>query len=749
MMRIVPNRIAPCLALLGLFSLTLPAVETAGWVQSSAEDFQKGKRERISLRSDGVLQLAPVLKELLDASADAVWTLAADNSGTIYTASTAPEGGKVRVHQIRSGQKAATLADVDGLTAFSLAVDAKGRVYVAVSPQSKIYRIENGNATVFFDPATTGSGAEYVWDMKFAPNGDLFVATGDKGVIYRVTPDGKGSVFFETEETHVRTLLVDGKGDVYAGTSPGALVLRIRQNGEGFVLYQSDREEVTALAMDGAGNLYASALGTRRPLMAPRLSPSPAPAPAAAQQQQANQGQAGAARPQGQQQQTPPTPRTPLTGGSQLLQIDAKGFPKVIWESDREYVYSLALGTNGNLFAGTGNSGELYEITPAGKSTALLTASAEQVTAVLALPKGGVAFATSNIGKVFQAGPELEESGVFESEVLDSEFFAQWGRVSVTGNAGGGTVAVSARSGNVNRPQKNWSPWSATGGIGVEQDLKVAPARYFQWRAELKRGTGAGPELREVEVAYRNRNVPPRIVTTEATPPNYAFPARSLSMAPSDKITLTPLTAKTRPASSPMNPASQIAALGMNYSKGAVGVRWLAEDDNQDDLRYHLEIRPVSGGNWLTLVKDLSEPQYSWDSTSWPDGRYEVRITASDAKSNPPADALETTEVTGSFLVDNTKPVLEGLAATRAGSGSTATVTARWKATDALSPVRRAEYSLNGKDWTRVEPQNGISDARGLEYQLTLNPAPEAGAVFTVRVRDEFDNESVASIVLQ
>lgn len=726
-----------CAALVGLLSLVLPAVETNTWTQSSTEDFLKGRREKIALRSDGALQLAPALKEILDPSANAIWAIEADDQGTLYTASPAPEGGQVQVHRVALGKPAEVLANVEGLTAFAMALDGKRRVYVAVSPQSRIFRIENGQVSVFCELPV-----EYVWDMEFASNGDLYVATGDKGVIYKVNTAGEASVFFETEETHVRTLLLDDNGNLYAGTSPGALVLRVQPNGDGFVLYQSDREEITALASDGQGNLYASALGVKRTLSAPRIA-QPVPS-TTTQTQQGTQNQ-NTAQPQTPRPQAPPTPRSPLSGGSQVLRIDANDFPSVVWESDREYVYALAMSSKGRLLAGTGNSGELYEIEAAGKSTALLAAPADQITALLPLANGGVAFATSNIGRLYQAGPELEEVGVFESDVLDSEFFAHWGRMSVVGNPGGGSIAISARSGNVNRPQKNWTPWSSPVGVGEEQSIHTPAARYFQWKAELRRGNGDGPALREVTVAYRNRNVPPRIVTSEATPPNYAFPPRSLSITPSDKITLAPLSAKPRSRSSSVKPATSGGTLGMNYAKGSVGVRWLAEDDNDDILTYRLEIRQTSGGNWLGLAEDLHEPQYSWDSTSWPDGRYEVRITASDLEANPPDQALETTAITDSFLVDNTKPVIEQLGITK-GNGN---VVARWKATDALSQIRKAEYSLNGKDWTRVEPRNGISDARSLDYELTLNPAPASGAVLTVRVRDEFDNEAVASVVVK
>ncbi len=734
------KRMVSCLALLGLLSISTPAVETATWTQSSADEFQKGKRERVSLRSDGTLMLAPALKELLDASSSAVWALAADKTGAVLAAAPAPEGGKVRVFRTPLNGPVETLADVEGLTAFALAVDAQDRVYVGVSPQSRIYRIANGTAELFYT-----APSDYIWQMAFAPNGDLLVATGDKGVIYRVTPQGTGTVFFETEETHVRALLLDADGNVYAGTSPGALVMRITPGGEGFVLHQSDREEIVSLARDAEGNLFAAALGPKRNLSAPRPAPTSLPTPTPAP---STPGQPSPPRPQGQAQPTVPTARSPLTGGSQVLRLDRNGFPTVMWASDTEYVYSLALNTKGKLLAGTGNDGALYELEAQGKSTALLNASGEQITALLPLSNGGIALATSNIGKVFQAGPEVASNGVFESSVFDSEFFATWGKLSALGSSDDGSVALSVRSGNVNRPRKDWSPWSNTLPLAEEQSTSVPPARYLQWRAELKRGSSDGPHLRLVSVAYRNRNVAPTIVVTEATPPNYAFPPRSLSINPSDKITLSPLSAKTRPASSTLSPSLQSGALGMTYTKGHVGVRWLAEDANRDELIYKLEIRPAAGSNWLTLAESLEEPQYSWDSTSWPDGLYEVRIHVHDGKTNPPSDALSTNALTEAFLIDNTKPVIADLRAILAGAGPNASVTARWKATDASSQLRRAEYSLNGKDWTRIEPRNGLSDARSLEYELVLKPAPETGSVFTVRARDEFDNEAVASVTI-
>ena len=56
--------------------------------------------------------------------------------------------------------------------------------------------------TPFFDPDD-----KYIWALAVDAKGVVYAATGDKGVIYRITPDGKGEVFYRTKATHVRALL--------------------------------------------------------------------------------------------------------------------------------------------------------------------------------------------------------------------------------------------------------------------------------------------------------------------------------------------------------------------------------------------------------------------------------------------------------------------------------------------------------------------------------------------------------------
>src|SRR5262249_45068953 len=146
--------------------------------------------------------------------------------------------------------------------------------------------------------------AKYIWGMLFDGAGNLFVATGDKGEIYRVPPDGKGKVFFKSDETHVRSLALDGKGNLIAGTEPSGLVIRVSPAGEGFVLYQMAKKEVPAVAVAPDGTIYAAAVGNKQ--AAGSSTPAPAPPP-----QVPITGQP--APPSARVQATPPPSLSPVT----------------------------------------------------------------------------------------------------------------------------------------------------------------------------------------------------------------------------------------------------------------------------------------------------------------------------------------------------------------------------------------------------------------------------------------------------
>src|SRR4029077_9044837 len=114
-------------------------------------------------------------------------------------------------------------------------------------------------SSVFFDP-----GTKYIWSLALDETGNLYVATGDHGQIFRVTPHGDHSLFFKSDEPHIRVLAFDSQGNVIAGSDGSGLIYRITPKGDGFVLYSAPKREITSLAIDKAGNIYAAAAGEKR-----------------------------------------------------------------------------------------------------------------------------------------------------------------------------------------------------------------------------------------------------------------------------------------------------------------------------------------------------------------------------------------------------------------------------------------------------------------------------------------------------
>ncbi|HWR53334.1 MAG TPA: hypothetical protein VN428_19665, partial [Bryobacteraceae bacterium] len=510
--------------------------------------------------------------------------------------------------------------------------------------------------------------------------------------------------------------------------------------------YQTAKREVTAVAIDGEGAIWAAAVGTRQGAGAPAAPPAPAtvavsPTPA---------NPAGPAAPQGARMAVPPPAAAPITpasipGGSEVYRITREGFPKRAWTNAQDVVYALGFDRAGRPLAGTGNKGKVYRLDSDLVSTELINTPPSQVTAILAGRGGRIWAATGNVGKVYRIGPELAKSGSAESEVFDAGLYSKWGRLTWRGQANGGRVTFATRSGNLDRPQTDWSAWSAE-----ITELHGAPtaspaSRFVQWRADLTAAAdGRSPVLNAVDVAYLPHNVAPVVSEIETTPPNYRFPPASPTLtSTAQTLSLPALGGAPRPRSRSVSPAAIAPAL--QAAHGFVGARWAASDENGDTLTYAIYIRGENETSWKLLAEKLAAAYYSWDSTAFPDGDYRVRVVASDMPDNPAGQALTAESVSEPFTIDNTPPVITGLSVTPAGNN----LAMKWNARDALSVVEKAEYSINGSEWALAPPVSGVSDSREEEYSITVERPAPGELTIAVRVTDEFDNRSVAKTVLK
>src|ERR1051325_8410959 len=68
-----------------ILAISLFAGETRTWSQGDFADFEKGVIKNLSVRSDGLLMLAPHSREFFDTSSAYLWALAQDSKGNLYT----------------------------------------------------------------------------------------------------------------------------------------------------------------------------------------------------------------------------------------------------------------------------------------------------------------------------------------------------------------------------------------------------------------------------------------------------------------------------------------------------------------------------------------------------------------------------------------------------------------------------------------------------------------------------------------
>src|SRR5206468_1891036 len=109
------------------------AVSTRTWTVASYQDFDKGERNGISLRSDGRLALAPASEELFDSNLAYIWALARDSKGALY-AGGGPGARVFRFQPGKPGAKPEKIAEFDAVEIHAIAIDSQDRVYAATLP---------------------------------------------------------------------------------------------------------------------------------------------------------------------------------------------------------------------------------------------------------------------------------------------------------------------------------------------------------------------------------------------------------------------------------------------------------------------------------------------------------------------------------------------------------------------------------------------------------------------------------------
>src|SRR5215203_2930326 len=684
--------------LLTFFIDLVHAGQPAVWETSGRTELLKGDARGVSISDTGVLMLAPKLKEIFNTQHTYVWSSAIDSQGNVILGT----GHDGKVYKVSSAGTGSLLYDAAELDVTALAIGRDGAVFAGTSPDGKVYRITaDGRAEVYFDP-----GDKYIWSLAVMTDGSLAVGTGDNGKLYRVRAGGanpESSLLASTNQTHVISLAVTPQGDLIAGTDSGGLVLRVSPEGKTFALFDTQLREIHALAPAADGSIYALALSDSA---ATSRGPSTSPVPISQPTEGGNPStsvtitaidETGAPL---QGQPGPTRSRSDVSNArSAVFRILPDGASDVVWSSPTVTAFAIAPSLQaGSVLIGTADKGRIYSVTNDGRDTLLLQSPEGQISSLL-VRNDQVYAASSNQGKLFRFGNDLVGDGTFESPVRDAKLTASWGRIWWRG---AGAVEVQTRTGNGERPDSTWSDWSAIYRNPEGNQISSPRARFIQWRATVRgSGSSTAPSwLEDVSVAYLPRNVAPEVLSISVLP-------IGIGLQQILQVTVDPNVESSGLDPSLFGPVVQVPPRRF-YQRGARSFQWQAEDRNSDTLEYAIYYRALNEQTFRLLKDKLRDNFYTIDGATLADGRYIIKVIASDGPDNPPGQKLTGERLSEPVDIDNTPPVVKATGQPQITRDSIRVVFA---VDDATGKVKKADASLDGGLWLPVFPEDGIADS--------------------------------------
>lgn len=400
-----------------------------------------------------------------------------------------------------------------------------------------------------------------------------------------------------------------------------------------------------------------------------------------------------------------PARSEPRAEGNAIYRIDPQGFVTEIY---RGPVLVLAMiEQDGGLLVGTGSEGLVFQIRPEAEETVVLAdVEAQQVLCLHTGQDGRTYMGLANTGGIASMSRGFAAEGVYISPVLDAAQVARFGRLHLEGRLPRGTrIQASTRSGNLQEPDaRGWSAWSPPRDAIRYMPIDSPPARFFQYRLIFTSDAGqTTPIVNEVDVAYQIPNLPPRV----------------------SSVTIT------RTEEEGKRPTHAIA--------------WEASDPNEDELRYALEFRLGTQGPWIALAEDLKEPAYAWQSANIADGRYQVRVTASDAAANAVGEGKKASRVSEMILVDNTPPIIGDLTWERL-PGS---VRINLRVVDRTSTVAGVAYAVNASDdWQAVLPSDRMFDSPAETVSFVIPDLNPGQYQVSIRATDAQGNRSFENVLV-
>lgn len=655
-----------------LLASYLGAVRVKKVEKSSFADFQKGAFAGVSVTNRGRLVLGPQVKTLGGPTAEFYLSLDSAKNGDIYIGT----GHKAAVFRVGAGGKIDKIFENEHLDVYALALTADGDVVVGTSPNGKVFRIGKDNKPVeLFNPEE-----RFIWDVKEDKEGNIVCAMGNTGALYSIHKNGTTENIFTAEDAHLVSLAVTRDNTILAGSGDRGILYAVK-NRKVRVLYDSPLDEVRGICEDDEGNIYFAVVKN----VASSRSGKELELNLKVKTKQ-------------------PEEKKEIKEKSILYRMQPDGTVEQLWSSDSEYIYTACYAPAiRSVVIGTGDSGRVYRVAADGTFSLLFESESAQVYKII--PAGKNLLAISNNAAALLRLEEFQgSSGTYLSDIIDCKQQARFGRITwdaeLPRQSG---ISVFVRAGNSDTPDASWSNWSAPFTDAENSNAGINGYRFLQVKVILNTQNPAeSPALGMFRVAYLETNIKPQVKSVKVQ----RKPAEKT--VDGDVVVITP------------SPEWQAA--------------WEADDPNVDELSYTLALKRVDGRQWVEVKKDVRGKALTFSGNIYEDGKYILKVTASDGPANPAGIAKTDSLLSPPFVIDTTAPYIRDFLV----KGNLITFTA----VDDTAGVAEVSFSLDGKEWQPLFPEDQLNDSRLERFSFTL-PAGKSGQVVFIKVADEAENHKV------
>jgi len=727
---------------------------------TSSSDLLKGQTDDVVISSRGTIQLGRADETPVEEFEDFgdVWSINSIvvSGGTVYFG-TSPNGGiykyslnkltkiypleedQIEEDKSRAEKKTKDANEPDSKIVdteehlsnehiFAIATDVSGRLLAGISGEKcRLCRFEADKMETIYEP----NDAKYIFAITVDYNGNIYLGTGPEGKVYGLNSLGKkAQLIYDSLDKNILSLATGEDGYIYAGSDSRGLVYKINpRTKEATVLYDSDEPEITALLfteVSGEDGLYAAATSAKivqaQTQFAAQQPSSGQPETKTEKGKSSSKNDGGrelkianTKRPSSSKPGQGPAPaRKPAKPGkaSYIYKVTKDGFVNNIF-SEAVVFFCLAeedgrgtpQGGNPRLLAGTGNSAQLFSIDPAAEQEAVIyeDEQASQVTSI-AVAGDDVYLGTANPAKLVKLGSGFASEGTYTSDLVDAGQPAKWGKLQLEADIPRGcTIQVASRSGNVkdvNDP--TFSEWTELVEVTEPIQLNCPLGRFCQYKLVLQSEDGdKSPLIREIAVA--------------STVPNLA-------------------------------PKVESVTVGRDAKPGKEGVfkiSYRTKDDNGDKLIYKIDFRKLGRTNWIELKDELEAASFEWDAKTVEDGRYEVRVTTSDERSNTTSTKLTGSRISDPVVVDNTGPVVKNITTSALKNNGQYRIF-EIEVQDELSAIGKLEYTIDSNaDWIGTVPDDLVYDTTDENFTIKIDvkeDLPKGDHVLTIKVTDAVGN---------